>query len=294
MTRRDMGCIGLALVILAIIGSVIYYRVMPGVELARKAPGVPILENSDPLPGQPAFPFPENRKTPYSIINCPVTKETVVAVDKILSELEADHIAQTRFFCMPGPISEPATYAARALRYLALGLPDGPRKDNGAIGLIVYTKNDLKVYFSPGLGVTKFSAIQLEPVFRDAADVSKEKGIDAALVSLATGYNTVAREDYQPWNPEKPNYGHDPKEASSDLFQTGINLAIKYYYFALPLEILLGLLMVLGLNTFDLSIWVAILPLRLLYYVALFGGGGSSSSDEGKSGSGSGRTKRAF
>lgn len=125
---------------------------------------------------------------------------TVASVDTVLDGLNADSIAQTMILILPqAQVGNRVNCAVHFLRYMELGLPDGARKDNGFVFLIVVEPDRIDVHYGVGLGLPALTAPELTALNRAAEATYQETlSLDQALLSLATGFDKVARSEYAP------------------------------------------------------------------------------------------------
>lgn len=128
------------------------------------------------------------------------SKEAVTAVDVVLDELNADSIAQTMILILPqDQVGNRVNCAVHFLRYMKLGEPNGERKDNGFVFLIVIGSTRIDVHYGVGLGLPALTAPELTALNRAAeATFQESQSLDQALLSLAKGFAEVARNDYAP------------------------------------------------------------------------------------------------
>lgn len=126
--------------------------------------------------------------------------EAVAGVDTVLDELNADSVAQAMILILPeAQVGNRVNCAVHFLRYMELGLPDGAHKDNGFVFLIVVESDRIDVHYGVGLGLPALTAPELTALNRAAeATYLEADSLDQALLSLATGFDTVARSEYAP------------------------------------------------------------------------------------------------
>lgn len=206
-----------------------------------KAP-LPVYTTDNEPVGGPAYPVPATKEVRYWIHNCPVTKDTVVEVDKILEDLNAAHIAQTIFLCMPkDEITQPVPYAERFLRYMGLGMATGERKNNGVVFLISYDdkSKEVRVNYAVGFGLPALTAPDFGNTAREALNGSsfntttKYEDLDVTIKTLAQAYDKNVRVKYQPFEPVEPNYGSDPAVEENKGQYNWIIYLVWLYYFLL-------------------------------------------------------------
>jgi len=128
------------------------------------------------------------------------SEQALSEVDVILDRLNADSIAQTMILIQPQEqVGNRVNCAVHFLRYMQLGLPDGERKDNGFVFLIVVEPTRIDVHYGVGLGLPALTASELTPLNRSAEDTYQSThSIDQALLTLVQGFDTVARKNYDP------------------------------------------------------------------------------------------------
>lgn len=135
-----------------------------------------------------------------------VSEDTVNQVDAILDMLNYDNIAQTMILFKPqNQVGNRVNCAVHFLRYMKLGQPEGERKDNGFVFLIVVEDGAIEVHYGVGLGLPALTAQDLTPLNRLAEDTYKSTGsMDQALLALVKGFDEYARSKYPPWYPPSP------------------------------------------------------------------------------------------
>ena len=135
-----------------------------------------------------------------------VSEDTVNQVDAVLDTLNYDNIAQTMILFRPqNQVGNRVNCAVHFLRYMKLGQPEGERKDNGFIFLIVVEENAIDVHYGVGLGLPALTAQGLTPLNRQAEDTYKSNdSMDQALLALVKGFDEYARSKYTPWHPATP------------------------------------------------------------------------------------------
>lgn len=148
-----------------------------------------------------------------------VSEQTVAEVDAILDELNANSIAQTMILIKPqDEVGNRVNCAVHFLRYMQLGLPDGERKDNGFVFLIVVEPTKIDVHYGVGLGLPALTASELTSLNRAAEETYRStQSIDQALLTLIQGFDTVARSNYEPLIPPIPQPIEMPALPSSPL-----------------------------------------------------------------------------
>ncbi len=129
-----------------------------------------------------------------------VSEQTVIEVDTILDQLNADAIAQTMILIQSqDQVGNRVNCAVHFLRYMQLGLPTGERKDNGFAFLIVVEPTRIDVHYGVGLGLPALTASELTNLNRAAEDVYQSThSMDQVLLALVRGFDTVARNNYAP------------------------------------------------------------------------------------------------
>jgi len=130
-----------------------------------------------------------------------VSDETLDRVDVILDQLDADSIAQTMIlFQRQDQVGNRVNCAVHFLRYMKLGLLEGPRKDNGFVFLIVVDDGKIDVHYGVGLGLPALTAHNLTNLNRLAEETYNSTGsMDQALLTLVEGFNEYARSQYAPY-----------------------------------------------------------------------------------------------
>ena len=128
------------------------------------------------------------------------SEQALAEVDVILDQLNADSIAQTMILIQPQEqVGNRVNCAVHFLRYMQLGLPDGERKDNGFVFLIVIEPARIDVHYGVGLGLPALTASELTTLNRSAEDAYQSThSIDQALLTLVQRFDTVARNNYDP------------------------------------------------------------------------------------------------
>lgn len=129
-----------------------------------------------------------------------VSEETVTEVDVVLDRLNGDSIAQTMILIQPqAQVGNRVNCAVHFLRYMKLGQPDGERKDNGFVFLIVVEPTRIDVHYGVGLGLPALTAFDLTSLNRAAEDAyTTTNSMDQALLTLVRGFETIARSKYDP------------------------------------------------------------------------------------------------
>lgn len=220
-----------------------------------------------------------------------VTEQTVTAVDATLDRLNEDAIAQTMILIQSQEqVGNRVNCAVHFLRYMQLGLPAGERKDNGFVFLMVVEPDRVDVHYGVGLGLPALTAPELTALHRTAEDTFQSThSIDQALLALVQGFNTVARNKYEPLahpapTPAGGNAFPLPSGPLSLLDLCGL-LCMGIFFL---LFLLWGLRQAArgGITTFDPS------GSRLPRMGGNPFGGGRSGSPPTRGGSGSGRSRR--
>jgi len=129
-----------------------------------------------------------------------ISENTVNKVDAILDQLNSDSIAQTMILIQSEEqVGNRVNCAVHFLRYMQLGLPNGERKDNGFVFLIVVEPNRIDVHYGVGLGLPALTASELTSLNRVAEDTYQTtKSLDQALLILIQEFDKVARSNYSP------------------------------------------------------------------------------------------------
>jgi hypothetical protein len=129
-----------------------------------------------------------------------VSQLAVRQVDNIFDQLDEDSIAQTMILILPADqVGIRTNCAVHFLRYMKLGVPSGPHKDNGFVFLIVREPDGIDVHYAVGLGLPALTAPELTGINRAVESTYESTGsLDQALVTLVQEFNTVARNKYDP------------------------------------------------------------------------------------------------
>lgn len=220
-----------------------------------------------------------------------VLEQTVTEVDEILDQLNADSIAQTMILIQPQEqVGNRVNCAVHFLRYMQLGLPEGERKDNGFVFLIVVEPERIDVHYGVGLGLPALTAPELTTLNRTAEETFQStRSLDQALLALVQGFDTVARNKYAPLIFQEPT----PEIINLPQLPSG----------PLGIVAICGLLCVGG---FFLLLLIWLLPKLARMGISFnpsgsgsrsfgnpFGGGGGGRSGPSiRGGSGSGRSRR--
>ncbi|MBL8097354.1 MAG: hypothetical protein JNL73_24455 [Anaerolineales bacterium] len=150
----------------------------------------------------PDYGFSYNRQQEHWTVgwNGYTSVEAVTGVDVVLDELNADSIAQTMVLILPqAEVGNQVNCAVHFLRYMKLGEPNGERKDNGFVFLIVVGAARIDVHYGVGLGLPALTAPELTAINRATeATFEETQSLDQALLGLARDFDRVARSDYAP------------------------------------------------------------------------------------------------
>ncbi|HEU0293424.1 MAG TPA: hypothetical protein VFR47_11850 [Anaerolineales bacterium] len=127
-------------------------------------------------------------------------------VDTVLDQLNENAIAQTMILILPQEdVGIRPNCAVHFLRYMQLGLPTGPRKDNGFVFLIVVEPDSIDVHYAVGLGLPALTAHELTNINRAAENAYQSThSMDQALLTLADEFDMVARNNYAPETSSAP------------------------------------------------------------------------------------------
>ena len=219
---------------------------------------------------------------------CPVSRAVKESAEKILAPLDADNIAKVAVVCMPDKgFVNPGIWADRFGTFYKIGLANGPRKNNGMVWLLIYNeRKELEsIHYAIGDGLPFTTAGELGPVMHNA---QQDKDLGSAILALSSGFDSVARADYEPWDSRKPEYG-GPIDSEDDSGSSSFLLVVLCLGFlaflgavTIVTEPLLGVAtFVLGSSaTLNLMAW----PLYVIYYVLQI-----VAYDSGKSGGAVGR-----
>jgi hypothetical protein len=134
-----------------------------------------------------------------------LTLDTVDDIDRLLDGLNEDSIAQTMILLLPQEeVGIPVNCAVHFLRYMQLGLPEGERKDNGFVFLVIINSGGIDVHYGVGLGLPALTAQGLTPINRLAEDTYDQTGsLDEAVLALVRAYESYARSKYEPYYPSE-------------------------------------------------------------------------------------------
>ncbi len=175
----------------------------------RPAAARPLL--AAPLCGDgvaPDYGFNYNLQQPHWTLDGTgqASAQAVASVDTTFDRLNADSIAQTMILILPqAQVGNRVNCAVHFLRYMQLGLPDGARKDNGFVFLVVVEADRIDVHYGVGLGLPALTAPELTSLNRAAeATYQETHSLDQALLSLADEFDRVARSDYAPLEESAP------------------------------------------------------------------------------------------
>lgn len=134
----------------------------------------------------------------WTIGNGYVSEDTMNAVDVILDKLNADQLAQTMILVLPeDQVGIPVNCAVHFLRYMQLGLVDGPHADNGFTFLFIVGDGKIDVHYGVGLGLPALTAQNLGPLNRLAEDTyASTHSLDMAILETVKAYDTYVRSEY--------------------------------------------------------------------------------------------------
>jgi hypothetical protein len=129
-----------------------------------------------------------------------VSEATLDQVDRVLDRLDGEMIVQTMILFLPeNQVGNRVNCAVHFLRYMRLGQPDGPRRDNGFTFLIVVEQDGIDVHYGVGLGLPALTAHELTDLNRLAEDTyGSTESYDQALLALIEAYDLTARANYPP------------------------------------------------------------------------------------------------
>ena len=172
------------------------------------------------------------------------SEQAVNEVDTYLDQLNEDSIAQTMILILPQEqVGNRVNCAVHFLRYMKLGLPSGERKDNGVVFLIVVEPSDIDVHYGVGLGLPALTAYDLTSLNRAAeAAYQPTHSMDNALLALAQGFDSVARNKYVPLTSQTLTPGGNdqsqPSSGTSDtstpIDQVCLGILFLFLIFGLP------------------------------------------------------------
>lgn len=193
-------------------------------------------------------------------------------VDAVLDDLNADSIAQTMILIQPQEqVGNRVNCAVHFLRYMKLGLATGPRKDNGFVFLIVVEPTRIDVHYGVGLGLPALTAPELTTLNRAAEETYQSThSMDQVLVTLAQGFDTVARSKYAPLILPTSTPAPEPPAGPLDIL-------------ALCGQLCIGALLIVFL------IWAAPMLTRMGFGSTGSGGGWGGGFGGGRGGFGGGR-----
>jgi len=128
-----------------------------------------------------------------------VSEQTKRDVDVVLNKLDGDKIVQTMILVLPeDQVGEPVNCAVHFVRYMKLGLPDGPNKDNGFVWLVITHPGSVEVRYGVGLGLNALTAPGLGDLKRVGVDAyASSQSVDTAIIELVKGFDTYSRSKYQ-------------------------------------------------------------------------------------------------
>lgn len=134
----------------------------------------------------------------WTVGNNLVSEQTMVDIDVILDELNADQLAQTMILVLPeDQVGIPVNCAVHFLRYMELGLVDGPHADNGFSFLFIVGDGKIDVHYGVGLGLPALTAQNLTPLNRLAEEKYKEtQSLDTAILETIKAYDIYVRSEY--------------------------------------------------------------------------------------------------
>jgi uncharacterized membrane protein YgcG len=211
-----------------------------------------------------------------------VSDETLKEVDQILENLKTQGFAEQAIVVMPG-VKNGSNYAVQLLRHLKLGNPEGPRKNNGLLWLVITDGNSgARVYYAAGNGLPELTTFELGAVIDQANVLADEANWNGAVLAIANGSETMLEQTYPGLVPTQQPTSEAPggTESPSSDDQTTVWLVVG----AIALIIVIGIVLTIidpELGALWFRFWLQILA------AALTKGGGS-----GRSGSGSGRSSR--
>jgi len=152
--------------------------------------------------------FTYNLQQPHWTVNWEgyISEDTVIQVDVILDRLNNDSIAQTMILFKPqAQVGNRVNCAVHFLRYMKLGLPQGERKDNGFVFLIVVEDSKIDVHYGVGLGLPGLTAQGLTPLNRLAEQTYQSTtSLDQSLLTLVKAYDEYVRGKYAPLSQPEP------------------------------------------------------------------------------------------
>lgn len=186
----------------------------------------------------------------WTVGNGLVSEEAMVEVDVILDELNYDQLAQTMILVLPeDQVGIPTNCAVHFLRYMQLGEPGGPHKDNGFAFVFVVGADKIDVHYAVGLGLPALTAQNLTPLNRLAEETYRQTGsIDTALIEMITAYDLYVRQVYEVTPPtpqqqtESPAMSPDTQTNTSSAASAVILILICLF----ALVIIIGIVSISG------------------------------------------------
>ncbi|MFM8321519.1 MAG: hypothetical protein ACKOC5_11450, partial [Chloroflexota bacterium] len=135
-----------------------------------------------------------------------VSEATLDRVDQVLDRLDGQTIVQTMILFLPAErVGNRVNCAVHFLRYMQLGQPSGPRRDNGFVFLIVVEAEKIDVHYGVGLGLPALTAPELTGLNRLAEATYQSSGsLDQALLDLVDAYDQTVRAKYGPLQTDVP------------------------------------------------------------------------------------------
>lgn len=176
----------------------------------------------------------------WTVGNGLISEQAMIEVDVILDKLNADNIAQTMILVIPADqVGIPTNCVTHFLRYMQLGQPEGPHKDNGFAFVFVVSQDKIDVHYAVGLGLPALVASKLTPINRlGEATFGETKSLDQALLKVVTEFDAYARTVYQsdPATDQQPTDGASVQASgASVLALTCLCLTLLFLIFLLVL-----------------------------------------------------------
>lgn len=173
----------------------------------------------------------------WTVGNGLVSEDTMTQVDVILDQLNNDQLAQTMILVMPeDQVGEPVNCAVHFLRYMGLGLVDGPHADNGFVWLFIVhpSNNTVEVRYGVGLGLNALTAPRLGDLKRLGVDTyAKTNSVDTSVLEVVKAYDAYVRSQYTAAEVVSPVVTNNPQGNNP-----GLSLfAILFFLFVLVLVI---------------------------------------------------------
>ena len=185
----------------------------------------------------------------WTIGNGLVSETAMTNVDAILDKLNSDQLAQTMILVIPAnQVGIPVNCAVHFLRYMKLGLPDGPHADNGFVFLFMVGDKTIEVHYGVGLGLPALTAQGLTPINRLAEDTYAKTGsVDEAVIETVKAYDAYVRSEYQVTAPAAPaTTNNAPAAPTSNGNSNGLTILYVFLGIIAVGAIIFGVLWISG------------------------------------------------